>query len=72
MTSARGHARHEHDDEVPPTPRPQVPRVAEREVPELPEEELPPVPEDETVEPPEPTIPPVDARRSRETDDAGV
>ncbi|WP_165825723.1 hypothetical protein [Actinomycetospora cinnamomea] len=46
--------------------------MAEREVPELPEEELPPVPEDETVEPPEPTIPPVDARRSRETDDAGV
>ncbi|MDF2977996.1 MAG: hypothetical protein K0S40_2724 [Actinomycetospora sp.] len=72
MTTASGRVHREPDDEVPPLPRQQVPRVAEREVPELPEDELPAVRDDETFEPPEPFLPPVDAHRPPENGAQGA
>lgn len=55
-----GRARPDVEDDIPPVPRQQVPRVPEDDVPELPDEQLPDVAEHDVAEPPDPALPPVE------------
>ena len=48
------------DEDIPPLPRQQLPRVPEDDVPELPDEQLPDVAEHDSPEPPDPAVPPVE------------
>ncbi len=50
----------EPDDDAPPLPRQQVPRVPDDDVPELPDEQLPEVAKRDIPEPPEPACPPAE------------
>ena len=60
MSQVRSRGRDDVEDDVPPTPQQQAPRIPDRDIPEIPDDELPPVGEDDVVAPPDPSLPPVD------------